>query len=93
MFDLGLAVGFLAALVAVGIGAAMSAASPVSLVVVEACCVFAIGLLVSLELLPRIVALRARRAALRGLRQQLDDLPETPHPLDSVARSRWDQPD
>jgi hypothetical protein len=92
MFELMLGVAFVASLVAVGIGAATSATGS-ALVVFEAGCLFAIGLVVVLELLPGVVALRASRAALRRLRQELDELPETPHPLDPAARQRSDQSD
>jgi len=88
MLRLALAVGFLASLLAIGIGAATSASGSPLLPVFEACCLYAIGLVVILEVRPEVVALRARMAALRRLRQQLDELPETPHPLDQVARPR-----
>ena len=90
MLELGLGVAFVASLVAVGIGAATSATGS-ALVVFEAGCLFAIGLVVVLELVPGVVTLRAGRAALRRFRQELDELPETPHPLDSVARPHSNQ--
>lgn len=88
MLELAFGVALGVSLLAIGIGAATSASGSALLPVFEFCCLFAVGLVVILELLPLVVALRARMAALRRLRQQLDQLPETTHPLDRVASRR-----
>jgi len=88
MVELGLAIGFLMSVLAIAIGAATSASGSPLLPVFEACCLFAIGLIVILELHPAAIALRARLAAIRRFRRELDAIPETPHPLDQVGRSR-----
>ena len=93
MVELGLAIGFLTSVLAIAIGAATSAPGSPLLPVFEACCLFAAGLVVILELHPAAVALRDRRAAIRRFRQELDDLPETPHPLDQVAHRRSNRSD
>jgi hypothetical protein len=93
MPELALAVGFLTSLLVIGIGAATSAPGSPLLPILEACCLFAIGLIVIFELHPVAIDLRARRAAIRRFRQQLDELPETPHPLDQVAHRRSDRSD
>jgi hypothetical protein len=83
-----IALGFIAGLLATAIGAALTASGSPMLPALETCCLLATGLVVILELCPAVVAMRAERAALRRLRRQLDGLPETPHPLDRVARPR-----
>jgi hypothetical protein len=93
MAELALAVAFIGSLLVLCVGAATSASDSVVLWVFEASCLFAIGLVVSLELRPRIVGLRAHMAAVRNFRQQLDELPEAPHPLDRMARSRPNRSD
>lgn len=80
------ALGLMACLLAVGIGAAITAGGAPFLTCFETCCLLPIGLVVMLELCPAVLALRADRAALRRLRRQLDALPETPHPLDHATR-------
>jgi hypothetical protein len=75
------ALGLIAAFIAIGIGAASTAwNSPLLLPVFEACCLCPIILVVILELRPAVLALRERRRAIRCFRRQLDALPETPHP-------------
>ena len=76
----------MACLLAVGIGAAITAGGSPFLTLFETCCLLPIGLVVMLELCPAVLALQADQAALRRLRRQLDALPETPHPLDQAAR-------
>jgi|HubBroStandDraft_4_1064222.scaffolds.fasta_scaffold3132907_1 hypothetical protein len=93
MVELVLGVAFLASLLAIGIAAATSASGSALLPVFELCCLFAISLVVILELVPAVVALRARRAAVRRFRRQLDALPETAHPFDQVAHRRSNRPD
>jgi hypothetical protein len=88
MLDLALVVTFLTSMLAICIGAAMSASGSPLLPVFEVCCLFAIGLVVILELRPRVVAVRARMAAVRRFREQLDAIPEAAHPLDPVPRPR-----
>jgi hypothetical protein len=77
------ALGFIAAFIAIGIGAASTAWSSPLLPVFEACCLYPIILVVILQLRPAVVALRGGRRAIRRLRRQLDALPETPHPQDA----------
>jgi len=86
MLELALPIAFLASLLAIGIGAASSANGSTLLPVFELCCLFAISLVLTLELVPVLVAVGSRRAAVRRFRRQLDELPETPHPLDQVSR-------
>ena len=86
MLELALPIAFLASLLAIGIGAASSANGSTLLPVLELCCLFAISLVLTLELVPVLVAVGSRRAAVRRFRRQLDELPETPHPLDQVSR-------
>jgi hypothetical protein len=88
MVELALAVGFLGSVLAIGIGAAASVSDSAPLWFFEACCLFAVGLVLILEVRPRVVGLRARRAALRRFRRQLDAFPEAPHPLDRAVRRR-----
>lgn len=82
------AVGFIAAFIAIGIGAASTASSSPLLPVFGACCLYPIILVVILELRPAVVARRAGRRAIRCFRRQLDALPETPHPSGSRERTR-----
>jgi hypothetical protein len=82
------ALGFIACLLAVGMGAAITASGSLVLPFLESCCLLPIGLVVIFELCPAVLALRVNRAAIRRLRRQLDALPETPHPLDQAARPR-----
>lgn len=84
MLDIALVVGFILSMLAICIGAATSVSGSALLPVFEICCLYAIGLVVILELRPRVVALRARTAAVRRFREQLDAIPEAPHPLDQV---------
>jgi hypothetical protein len=93
MPELALAVAFLVALLAIGIGGATSTGGFVELLVFELCCLFAMGLVVTFELLPAALALRARTVAVRRFRRQLDELPETPHPLDQVTHRRSNRSD
>ncbi|MGO9889700.1 MAG: hypothetical protein ACLP0L_17565 [Solirubrobacteraceae bacterium] len=86
MVELALAGVFLASLLAIGIGAATSASGSALVPFFELCCLFAISLVLLLELVPAVVAFRERRAAVRRFRRQLDALPETPHPLDQAVR-------
>lgn len=83
-----IALGFIAALIAIGIGAASTAWSSPLLPVFEACCLYPIILVVILELRPAVIALRAGRRAIRCFRRQLHALPETPHPSGSRERTR-----
>ena len=57
---------------------------------VELCCAVPMSLVIALELLPSVSELRrdslARRQALRAFRRQLDQLPETIHPLEGGSR-------
>jgi hypothetical protein len=89
MREFAVGVALVPSLLAIGIGAAMAASGGSTVVeVFEVCCLVAVGLVVILELLYEAVALRARTAALRRFRRELDELPETQHPLDQVARPR-----
>jgi hypothetical protein len=82
-----IALGFIAPLVGVGIGAGLTASSSLLLPVFEVCCLYALLVVVLLELLPAIVDFgggsdgAARRREIRCFRRQLDALPETAHPL------------
>jgi hypothetical protein len=83
------ALGFVAAFIAICLAAASAAASWVMAAVVAACCAIPAGAVVILELVPALAALRSetasavRRHAIRRLRDELDALPETSHPLDA----------
>ena len=88
MVDVALALVLMASFLGVGIGAAMSACSLSALLAFEACCMAATGTVVIFGLRPPVVALLRRTATVRRFRQQLGALPETPHPLDRVARPR-----
>ena len=96
MVELAVQLGILGGLLAAGVGAATSAPDSPLLWFVEACCLYAVGLIVILELRPRVLALRARNTALRYFREQLAQLPDVSHPLDQAARPtqthRVDQP-
>jgi hypothetical protein len=69
------ALGFIAGLIAIGIGAASTAWSSPLLPVFEACCLYPIIVVVILELRPAVIALRGERRAIRHFRRQLDALP------------------
>jgi hypothetical protein len=81
------ALGFIAALAGVGIGAAATATSSPILPFFEASCVFPAGAFVILELRPAVVALwgsrgtATQRRIIRCFRRHLEALPETRHPL------------
>jgi hypothetical protein len=76
------ALGFIASFLAIGIGAALTAAQNIAtLLGLELCCLLPIGLAVVLELWPAVLVLQAGTAALRRLQDQLGALPEAPHPL------------
>jgi hypothetical protein len=80
------AVGFITCLAVVGTGAWLTASSFPLRAAFEACCLYALGLVVLLELRPAMVGLgrsarAARRRDIRSFRRQLDALPETAHPL------------
>jgi hypothetical protein len=81
------ALGFITPVVAVGIGAGLSASSSLLFSAFAACCLYAVVLVVLLELLPAVADLgggeagAARRRDIRLFRCQLDALPETAHPL------------
>lgn len=86
------ALGFIAAFIAIGIGAATTAWNSPLLPVFEACCLYPIILVVILELRPVVVALRGGRRAIRFFRRELDALPETPHPQDALPARSIDCP-
>jgi hypothetical protein len=89
MREVAVGVALVPSLLAIGIGAAMAAGGGSALLgVFEICCLVAVGLVAILELLYEALGLRARSAAVRRFRRELDELPETPHPLDQVARPR-----
>jgi hypothetical protein len=79
------AVGFVAAFIAIGIAGAPTACRFPVLFCVEACCLVPLLALVSLELRPVLIALWNRTAGasavIRRFRHELDRLPEIPHPL------------
>jgi|SRR5947209_6390510 len=75
------ALAFLLPLVAVGVGAASTAWTSPVLPLFEGCVIGAVGVVLTMELRPAVIVLRASSAAIRYLRRQLDALPETAHPL------------
>ena len=82
-----LALGFIAILSGIGVGAALTASDSPLLPLFETCCLVPAGLVVVLELWPSVVILwritASARHAIRRFRRQLDRLPEIPHPLDA----------
>jgi hypothetical protein len=83
------ALGFVAAFIAICVAAAAAAASWVMAAVVAACCAIPAGAVVILEVVPALAVLRSetaramQRHAIRRLRGELHALPETAHPLDA----------